>query len=87
MSNPSSQELQQVRLLSSEMVHTPGLLAWAVIGYRFPRDRPALRRVIGDTYRLTRRCVDDLLSGRVAYTVEGDAVVFQYPAGFAKRPE
>lgn len=87
MSRSSPPPLRQMRLLSSEMVHTPGLMAWAVNGYQFPRDRPALRRVIGDTYRLTRRCVDDLLSGRVPYTVEGDAVVFEYPAGRARRPE
>lgn len=76
-----------IRLLSAEMVHTPGLMAWAVNGYKFPRDRKALRRVIGETYRLTDKCVDDLLSGRVPYTVDGDVVVFEYPAGQAKRPE
>jgi hypothetical protein len=80
-----SRELKEVRLLSSEMVHTPGLIAWAINGYHFPKDRSALRKVIGDTYQLTRACVDDLLSGRVSHRVEGNSVIFEYEVGKAKR--
>jgi hypothetical protein len=67
------------------MVATPGIIAWALNGYRFKRDRKKLRRVVGDTYGLTDRCVDDLLTGTVPHEIEGDAVVFEYEEGQYRR--
>lgn len=73
--------LVKVELPSASMVHTPGLLAWAINGYKFPKDRKAMVRVFVDGYGLTAQCVNDLLSEKVPYTVEGDSVFFNYPEG------
>lgn len=74
-------ETVQVRLTSTPMVHTPGILAWAKNGYAFKKDRKAMRNVVAQTYSLTEQCADDLLSGKTPYTVEGENVVFQYQEG------
>jgi len=38
------------RLGSSPLVHAPGLIAWAINGYAFPRDRTVILRVVTDTW-------------------------------------
>ena len=37
------------RLGSSSLVHTPGLIAWAINGYHFEEDRPQLLAIIAGT--------------------------------------
>lgn len=59
------------------MVHTPGLLAWAINGAKFEEDRPAMVKVFEETYRLPTRIAEGLVTGRIAYTVEGETVVFE----------
>jgi hypothetical protein len=76
-----------VKLLSVEMLDTPSLLRWAINGYRFKRDRAKLRRVFTDGYGLTDLCADDLLSGRVPFTVEDGHAVFEYEEGKARRSD
>ena len=39
------------RLASNGLCHTPGILAWAINGYAFPRDRAKLTAVFVDAYR------------------------------------
>ena len=73
--------LVRVELPSSEWIHTPGVLAWAINGYKFPKDRKAMIAVFVKGYNLTKQCVIDLLSEKVPYTVEGDSVFFNYPEG------
>lgn len=69
------------RLQSSPMVHTPGLIAWAINGYAFENDRQQLRRVISETFSsLTADAVHKLLSREIPYTVEDEAVVFTVDA-------
>lgn len=34
------------RLASDPMVHMPGIIAWAINGYHFEKDRPQLAKVI-----------------------------------------
>ncbi len=68
-------------LQSSPMVHTPGLIAWAINGYAFEADRPAMRKVIGDTFAsLPANTIDQLLSEAVPFTVDGETVVFEVEA-------
>jgi hypothetical protein len=74
-------ELVQVRLTSTPMIHTPGILRWAINGYKFKKDRKALRKVFTDGYNLTDKAADDLLSERIPHAIEGDAVTFEYEAG------
>lgn len=65
------------RLGSNELVHAPGVIAWAINGYAFKRDRAALRRVIVDGWPgIPAAAARQLLSGSVPYTLDGDTVVF-----------
>lgn len=68
------------RLASNALCHTPGILAWAQNGYAFPRDHAKLTAVFVDGYGLPKPAAKALLSGAVPHTVEGDSVVFTYPA-------
>lgn len=63
------------RLGSSPMVHTPGLVAWAINGYHFKDDRPALMKVMR-SYDIPDIAIEALLSAKVPYTVDDDTVVF-----------
>lgn len=73
-----------VKLLSTDMCYTPSLLRWAIEGYKFKRDRPKFRRVLTAGFGLTAKCADDLLSGRVPFTVDEGHVLFEYD-GKARR--
>lgn len=65
------------RLGSNELVHAPGVVAWAINGYAFDRDRDVLRRVIVDGWPgVPADAAHQLLSGEVPHTIEGDVVVF-----------
>ena len=73
-------ELALTKLRSAAFVYAPGLFRWAVNGYKFPEDRNYVITVIASTWSLTRRCAEDLLSGKTPHTIEDDSVVFQYPS-------
>jgi hypothetical protein len=64
-----------------EVVHTPGLLKWAINGYKFKKDRKAMVRVFVDGYNLTPEAANDLLSERIPHRIEGGSVFFEYEAG------
>lgn len=65
------------RLGSNELVHAPGVVAWAINGYHFKRDRAVLRRVIVDGWPgVPDHAAQQLLSGAAPYHVDGDTVVF-----------
>lgn len=70
------------RLGSNELVHAPGVVAWAINGYAFKRDRVVLRRVIVDGWPgVPDAAARQLLSGSAPYTVDGDTVVFTVDDG------
>jgi len=65
------------RLGSSSLIHTPGIIAWAINGYAFPRDRARMVQVIAATFpTVPAQAIEQLLSKAVAYTVESETVVF-----------
>jgi hypothetical protein len=74
-----------IRLSSSSFVNTPGLLRWAINGYKFKRDRKYLLKVFVDGYTgpgaPSPETFDRLLKGLIPYTVEdgphGGTVVFE----------
>ncbi|MCZ4354889.1 hypothetical protein [uncultured Marivita sp.] len=69
------------RLQSSPMVHTPGLIAWAINGYAFEADRPQMLKVIGETFAgVPTDAIERLLSKEVPYTVDGETVTFEVEA-------
>ena len=82
---PAVKELVTVELKSTSGVYTPGLIKWAINGYRFKRDRKAMVRLFMDGYNLTKRAADDLLSEKIPHDIDGDSVVFEYEAGKWRR--
>ncbi len=80
----AEKELQTIRLLSSEMINTPGLLRWAMNGYKCKTDRKHMVRTFMDGYGLTEKAANDLLSGRTPHRIVGDVVEFDYPEGEAR---
>jgi hypothetical protein len=63
------------RLLSTPMVHTPGIVAWAINAYRFPKDRKVIRKVMESYPGLPAEIIDGLLSKVIPYKVEGETVI------------
>ncbi|GAA4134601.1 hypothetical protein ACFFTN_13195 [Aminobacter aganoensis] len=64
------------KLGSSSLVHAPGLIAWAINAYVFPRDRAAILRVVTDTWPgLPADSARRLLTGEQAYRIEDDTIV------------
>ena len=72
--------MSNIRLTSNALCNTPGVLRWAMHGYKFKRDRKAMVAVFTEGYGLTEQCARDLLSGKTPHIIDVDAVVFEYPA-------
>ena len=69
------------RLGSSPMVHTPGIIAWAINGYHFEADRPQLLKVLTEGFpTVPKEAFESLLRGKTPYTVEDETVIFTYEA-------
>lgn len=68
------------RLGSAPMIHTPGMLRWAINGYAFESDRDYLRTIFTEGWGIPAPAAEALLSGAVPYTVEGETVVFEVAA-------
>ena len=73
---------REYRLGSSPMIHTPGILRWAINGYRFKRDRKALLRVFTEGYQGTEQnpapsaeVFDKLLKGEIPWEEKDNGVV------------
>jgi len=66
-------------LQSTPMVYVPGVLRWAMSGYKFKKDRAKLRSVVLSFEHplLTKQVADDLLSGKLPYKIEGENVVIE----------
>ena len=67
---------KEYRLGSAEFVNAPGLVAWAINGAHFQKDRSAMINVIEKTWSIPRVAAFALVTGEVPYTVDGDTVVF-----------
>ncbi len=65
------------RLTSSPLVHTPGLISWAINGYAFEADQAQMVKVICSTFQqVPADAIRQLLSKAVPFSVEDEAVVF-----------
>lgn len=64
------------KLGSSPMIYSPGIVAWAINGAKFKKDRPKMIRIISDGWGLPYSIAEGLLLGKVPYKIEDDAVVF-----------
>ncbi|WP_299913701.1 hypothetical protein [uncultured Paracoccus sp.] len=77
--------MAEYRLGSSSLVHTPGLIAWAINGYHFEEDRPQLLAVMAATYPgVPREALEQVLLRKVDYRVEGETVTFTVEADHAR---
>lgn len=65
---------------SNEMMFAPGVIAWAINGYAFESDRPALLIVVLATWKIPEEAAKALLSKQTPYLVRADRVEFSYPA-------
>ena len=69
---------KRYRLGSNEFVSAPGVIKFAIAGYRWEKDRPQMRAIVC-TWGVPEDAATALLSGEIPYTVEGEVVVFTYP--------
>ena len=68
------------RLTSDPMVHMPGIIAWAINGYHFEKDRPQLAKVIEAACPdLPTEHIHGLLTGTIPHRIEGDTVIVTVP--------
>lgn len=67
--------MTEYRLHSTALVHTPGFLNWAIIGSISDHDKMVDIMVKG--YDLPKQVASDLLSGKLAYFVDGDTVIVE----------
>ena len=72
---PTTRTMNTYRLLSTPMVNTPGIVAWAINAYRFPRDRKVIREVMASYPGLPEDVIEGLLDKSIPYTVEGETVI------------
>lgn len=70
-------EMTTYRLGSSPAIMTPGFIAWAINGYAFEDDREQLLDTVsGGWPSIPREALDQLLSKKVPYQIDGETVVF-----------
>jgi len=67
----------EVRLTSTPWINTPGVLRWTINGYKFKKNRKAMRWILTKGYNLTDEVADGLLSGKIPHRIEGEDVVFE----------
>ena len=64
------------RLGSSEMIHAPSLIEWAINGAHFGNDRPHIVRMITQGWGVPADAAEALVTKKVPYKIEGETVVF-----------
>jgi hypothetical protein len=66
-------ENKTFNLLSTSWINTPGVLRWAINGYKFKKDRRKLANVFIEGFGLDPELVHDLLSEKIPWKeVEGE---------------
>lgn len=68
---------KRYRLGSSPLVFAPGIIAWAINGYAFKRDRKSIENVVSSCWSLPLDAARALLSKAVPHTIDGETVVFE----------
>ncbi len=65
------------RLGSSEMFCAPGIVAWAINGAAFKKDRAKLIDVIANGWGIPKAAAKALVMKEVPFKVDGEVVVFE----------
>jgi hypothetical protein len=71
--------MKTYRLGSSGFIYAPGVVRFAIHGYRIScdrRDRTVALRLIAEGWGVPKAAAVAMLSGKAEHTVEGDTVVF-----------
>lgn len=68
--------MTEYRLGSAAFVHAPGLVAWAINGAKFKKDRKAVVKVIAETWSIPKEAALALVTEKAGFKVEGETVVF-----------
>jgi hypothetical protein len=63
------------RLTSTALIYSPGFIAWAIAGAQ--HDQRRMVQIISEGYGLPKPIAKALVNGRIAYTIDDEAVVFQ----------
>lgn len=64
------------RLASVNMFHIPSVLKWGVNGFKFQEDRANIAKIFVEAYRLPQEVVENLLSEKIPFVIDGEDVVF-----------
>jgi hypothetical protein len=71
-----TKKAKEIRLASTSLVHAPGIIAWAINGAKFKRDRVKMRNVMKSwPADLTDEQWDDVLSGKIPHKIDGNTVI------------
>jgi len=68
------------RLGSSGFAYAPGVIAWAINGAKFKKDRANMVKIVTKGWGVPPDAAKALLLGRVPYTIEDEVVVFSVEA-------
>ena len=68
--------MKTYRLGSNYMINAPGMVAWAINGAHFAKDRPAMVRVISQGWNVPEDAARALVTKKVPHSIDGDTVVF-----------
>jgi hypothetical protein len=73
--------MKEYRLGSVPMVYAPGVFEYLRCGYKTSRgkQRAVFVQALSEGWRIHKEVAIELLSGKLAYEVKGDAVVFAVP--------
>jgi hypothetical protein len=71
--------MKEYRLTSTQMVHAPGIVRWAIHGYQTgdEKDKLAMVKVLASWKSVPTGLIFDLLEGKTTFTVEDDTVIIQ----------
>lgn len=69
--------MKRYKLQSAEFVYAPGLIAWAINGAKFPKDRDQMAKVISATWNLTAEIGMGIVMETIPYTIDGETVIIE----------
>jgi hypothetical protein len=72
--------MKTYRLGSAPMIYAPGLVAFAINGARFKKDRQQMINLIANGWGVPFGAAVKLVKGQVPYTIEDETVVFSVEA-------
>lgn len=72
--------MKNIALNSTQLAFAPGILAWAINGFKVKKDRTKMRNVMKSWPGLTDKQWDGVLNGTIPHTIDGDKVLITLTA-------